>query len=31
VLRLGLGADGWSSRFVSTDGSYSDEATGICH
>jgi hypothetical protein len=31
VLQLTLGQDGWSSRFVSTDGSFTDEASGTCH
>ncbi len=31
VISLTLTADGWSSRFASTDGSFSDVASGACH
>jgi acid phosphatase type 7 len=31
VLQLALRADGWSYRFLATDGSVRDEGTGTCH
>lgn len=31
VIELTLGASGWEFRFVSTDGSFSDQGHGTCH
>ncbi len=31
VIQLTLAPDGWSTRFLSTDGSFTDESTGTCH
>ena len=31
VIQLTLAADGWSTKFLSTDGSFTDESTGTCH
>ena len=31
VVQLTLAADGWSTKFLSTDGSFTDESTGTCH
>ena len=31
VIQVTLHADGWSTRFLSTDGSFADESSGACH
>jgi hypothetical protein len=31
VIELTLGASGWEFRFVSTDGSFSDQGHATCH
>jgi hypothetical protein len=31
VIQLTLAPDGWSTRFLSTDGSFTDQSTGTCH
>jgi alkaline phosphatase len=31
VIQVTLHADGWSTRFLSTDGSFEDESAGTCH
>jgi hypothetical protein len=31
VIQLTLAADGWATKFLSTDESFTDESTGTCH
>ena len=31
VIQVTLHADGWSTQFLSTDGSFADESSGACH